>query len=135
MATVSNVRLSISRIRDQSRRRVTVKYNICFTSCEVLAGSVFNENVTLRGDDPIWDDHVLTIRSRCVKAQKDCIKRKFTRIVSTRLLDEDGDTVIFGIPIYADRDELYARVKLTPFSPSGNQADSNMVYGQFGAAA
>jgi hypothetical protein len=53
----------------------------------------------------------------------------------TLLFTHRGDTVIFGIPIFADRDELYARVILAPFSPSGSQANSNIVTGQFGAAA
>ena len=136
MATASNVQLTIEKIKNQpNRRKVSVTYRVCFTTCEVLAGSVFKETVILRGDDPIWDDHVTTIHSDCIKAQRGCVDRKFSKNVSKSTLDEDGDTVIFGIPIFADRDELYARVKLTPFSPSGNQADSNFVYGQFGAAA
>ena len=136
MAAASNVQLTIEKIpNQQNRRKVTVTYRVCFTSCEVLAGSVFKETVTLRGDDPIWDDNVTDIHSGCIKAQKGCVDRKFSKNVSKSTLDEDGDTVIFGIPIFADRDELYARVKLTPFSPTGNQADSNIVTGQFGAAS
>jgi hypothetical protein len=136
MATVSNVQLKIDRIKDQpNRRTVTVTYRVCFTSCEALAGSVFKETVSLRGDDPIWDDNVTEIHSGCIKAQKGCVDRKYSKNVSKSTLDEDGDTVIFGIPIFADRDELYGRVKLTPFSPAGSQADSNLVTGQFGAAA
>lgn len=134
MATVSNVRLSIQKGGEGSRRTVTVKYTICFTSCEVLAGSVFVEKVTLRGDDPFFDDHLFTMRNTCVQAEKGCVERSITRRVSRNTLDEDGDTVIFGIPIFADRDEIYARVKLTPFSPSGATSDSNIVFGQFGAA-
>ena len=136
MATVSNVQLTIDRIpNQQNRRRITVTYRVCFTSCEALAGSVFKETVTLRGDDPIWDTNITEIHSGCLKAQKGCVDRKFSKNVSKSTLDEDGDTVIFGIPIFADRDELYGRVKLTPFSTVGNQADSNLVTGQFGAAA
>ncbi len=136
MATTNNVQLKIERIPKQdNRRKVTVTYKVCFTSCEVLAGSVFKETVTLRGDDPIFDDHVLEIHSGCVKAQRGCVDRKFTKNVSKSSLDEDGDTVIFGFPIFADRDELYARVRITPFSPTGSTADSNLVAGQFGAAS
>ncbi len=136
MATASNVQLTIQKIKNQpNRRKVSVTYRVCFTTCEVLAGSVFKETVILRGDDEIWDNNITTIHSDCIKAQRGCVDRKFSKNVSKSILDEDGDTVIFGIPIFADRDELYARVKLTPFSPSGNQADSNVVTGQFGAAA
>lgn len=136
MATTNNVQLKIERIpRQDNRRKVTVTYKVCFTSCEVLAGSVFKETVTLRGDDPIFDDHVLDIHSGCLKAQKGCVDRKFAKNVSKSSLDEDGDTVIFGFPIFADRDELYARVRITPFSPTGSTADSNLVVGQFGAAS
>ncbi len=134
MATVSNVNLKIKKGGDGSRRKVTVTYRLCFTTCEVLAGSVFIEHVSLRGDDPIWDDHLTTLRNRCVKAERGCIDREIVRHVSRSTLDEDGDTVIFGIPVHAARDEIYARVKLTPFSPSGSNSDSNIVTGQFGAA-
>ena len=134
MATVRNVHLDIER-GDGSRRTVTVRWEVCFTHCEALAGSVFVETVTLRGDDPIWDDHLTTISNRCVKAERaGCHERRIVRQVSRSVLDEDGDTVIFGIPIHAARDEIYARVCLEPFRPSGACANSNIETGQFGAA-
>lgn len=136
MATVNNLQLTIERIPgQQNRRKVIASYWVCFTACEVLAGSVFKETVTVRGDDEFFDDHVTTLHSGCIKSEKGCVDRKFSRNVSKSTLDEDGDTVIFGVPIFADRDELYARVKLTPFSTLGSQADSNIVTGQFGAAS
>lgn len=134
MPSISNVRLDIAKRTDGSKRKVTVTYKLCFTHCEVLDGTVFIERVDLRGDDPIWDDYLTTIRNVCVKAQRDCIERKITTEVSRRTLDEDGDTVIFGIPVHADRDEIYARVSLTPFQPVSRTTDSNSVHGQFGAA-
>ena len=134
MATISNVRLSVQKGGNSSRRRVDVSYTVCYSACEVLAGSVFVEKVQLRGDDPIWDDNLVTMRNTCVKAERGCVEREVSRFVSRRTLDEDGDTVIFGIPIHADRDELYARVTLTPFSPGSSAANSNIVTGQFGAA-
>jgi len=134
MATISNVNLAIQHGGGGNRRQVTVSYRLCFSSCEVMAGSTFVETVDLRGDDPLWDDHLARIRNNCVKAEKGCIDRRITTTVSRSTLDEDGDTVILGIPIHAARDEIYARVKLTPFSPSGSTAHSNIVTGQFGAA-
>lgn len=134
MATVSNVRLSVQKGGSGNRRSVTVSYRLCFSSCEVLAGSTFVETVDLRGDDPIFDDQQARLRNTCVKAQEGCIDRRFTVRVSRSTLDEDGDTVIFGIPISAARDELYARVRLTPFTPSGDTSNSNIVTGQWGAA-
>ena len=134
MPSISNVTLAIAKGTGGAKRKVTVSYKMCFTSCEVLAGSVFIEKVLLRGDDPIWDDNLATIRNTCVKASPKCIDRKFSVDVSRRSLDEDGDTVIFGIPIFSDRDEIYARVSLTPFVPSSRTSDSNIVTGQFGAA-
>lgn len=134
MATISNLNLAVQKGGDGSRRQVSVSYRVCFSSCELLAGSTFVENVTLRGDDPIWDNHLITLRNSCVKAERGCVDRKITVSVSRSTLDEDGDTIIFGIPIIADRDELYARVKLTPFTPGSSQSDSNIVTGQFGAA-
>lgn len=134
MPSISNVRLDIAKRTEGSKRKVTVTYTMCFTHCEVMAGSVFIERVVLRGDDPIWDDNLSTIRNVCVKAQRDCIERKIAVEVSRRTLDEDGDTVILGFPIHASRDEIYARVSLTPFTPSSRTTDSNTVTGQFGAA-
>jgi hypothetical protein len=132
MATISNLNLEIQNNGRDNRRIVTVRYRICFSSCETLAGSVFVEHVDLRGDDPIWDDHLTGIHVGCVKAEKGCIDRTWTRTVSRSTLDEDGDTIIFGIPIYAARDEIYARVSLTPFKSSGSSSNSNIVTGQFG---
>jgi len=134
MATVSNVNLKIQKGGDGSRRQVTVNYRVCFTSCEALDESVFIERVRLRGDDPIWDDNLITLRNRCIKAERGCAEREIVRRVSRSTLDEDGDTIIFGIPVHADRDEIYARVELIPFTPHGSTSDSNVVTGQFGAA-
>ena len=135
MAIVSNVQLAIKKIARQNRSKVTIKYRICFTPCEVLAGSVFRESIFLRGDDLLFDDHLATIHSGCVKAEKGCVDRERTVVVSNRTLDEDGDTIILGIPVYAARDEIYARVVIVPFQPSGSSSDSNIVTGQFGPAA
>lgn len=134
MPSISNVHLDIEKGKGGDRRKVTVTYRLCFTACEILAGSVFVEKTILRGNDPIWDDNLVTLRNQCVKASKDCIDRSIVRHVSRRTLDEDGDTIIFGIPIFADQDELYAHVTLTPFVPNTRTANSNEVRGQFGAA-
>ena len=132
MATVSNVRLEIERA-DGRRRRVTVTYVICFSNCEALANTVFIEKVTLRGDDPIWDDHLITLRNACLRASQGCIERRFVVNVASSTLDEDPDTIIFGWVI-GDKDEVYARVQLTPFVPSGSSGDSNVVSADFGPA-
>jgi hypothetical protein len=135
VASVRNVRLEVEKGGEGSRRTVTVTWENCFARCEALAGSVFVETVTLRGDDLLFDDHLTTLSRRCVRADAaGCDDRSIRRRVSRSTLDEDGDTVIFGIPIHADRDELYARVSLEPYEPSGDRSDSNLVYGQFGAA-
>jgi len=138
MATVSNVVLNVQKGGDGSRRLVTVTFRICFTQCEALAGSTFRETVVLRGDDPIWDDNLITLSSSCVRATEGCVNRSVSQSVSRSTLDEDGDTIItiFGWEIakIADRDELYAHIELTPFTPSGSSADSNIVTGQWGAA-
>ncbi|MBV2358243.1 hypothetical protein KUH32_00510 [Thalassococcus sp. CAU 1522] len=132
MATVSNVRLRIEQLDDR-RSRVHVTYRICYSHCEAMAGSTFVERVTLRGDDPIWDDHLITLRNGCVRAQNGCIEREITRVVANSTLDEDPDTIIFGWVI-GNKDEVYARVRLTPFQPTGSQGDSNIVSAHFGPA-
>ena len=132
MATVSQVNL---RIEDAGRNRSTVHltYRICFSQCEAMAGSTFIERVTLRGDDPVWDDHLITLRNGCIRAQNGCINREITRTVSNSTLDEDPDTIIFGWVI-GNKDEVYGRVQLTPFEPSGSQGDSNIITANFGPA-
>ena len=135
MATVRDVKLAIKKVKgSDTKRHVTVSWENCYTSCEVLAGSVFVETVTLRGDDPIWDDHLTTLLRRCVKAERGCQESRIVRHVSRTTLDEDGDTIIFGIPVHAARDEVYARVRLEPFEPSGDSGRSSNVTGQFGPA-
>lgn len=133
MPSINNVRLEIGRADDRRQRRVTVHYQVCFSSCEALAGSVFVERVVLRGDDPIWDDNLTTLRNTCVRATQGCVDRTISTIVSASSLDEDPDTIIFGWVI-GDQDEIYARVTLTPFTPTGAERDSNTVSGHFGPA-
>jgi len=133
MATVSNINLAIGSGSSSSRREVTVRYRICFSECEAMDNTVFVEKVTLRGDDPIFDDHLTTLRNQCIRAQRGCIDREIRRQISRSTLDEDPDTIIFGVVLGA-RDEVYARVRMTPFTPSASSGDSNTVTGQFGPA-
>lgn len=138
MATVSNVVLNIQKGGGGSRRLVTVNYRLCFTQCEALAGSAFKETVILRGDDALWDENRIILSNSCVRATDGCVNRAISQSVSRSALDEDGDTIVtlFGWEIarIADQDELYVRIELTPFTPSGSSADSNIVTGQWGAA-
>jgi hypothetical protein len=112
---------------------VNVSYNVCFSSCEVAANATFREKVTLRGDDPIWDDHLLNLRDGCIKATQQCIPRSITRNIAQSTLDEDPDTIILGWVI-GNKDEIYANVTLTPFVPTGNSGNSNLVVADFGPA-
>lgn len=132
MASINNIRLEIGPENDR-RRQVTVRYQVCFSSCETLAGSTFVERVVLRGDDPIWDDNLTTLRNTCVQAVRGCVDRSITANVAESVLDEDPDTIILGWVI-GDRDEIYARVTLEPFQPSGAAGNSNTVTGHFGPA-
>ena len=103
-----------------------------------LCGSTFVADVYLRGDDPIWDDHLIRLSHGCVKAARGCPEFSLQRSVSRSTLDEDGDTIIeiFGVKLLeiADRDEVYARVELRPFQAVGDAANSNVVTGQWGSA-
>ncbi|MCX4242930.1 hypothetical protein [Paraliomyxa miuraensis] len=128
MPTITNLELSIDKGTGGQRRKVTVRYRINFNSSERLAGTVFRERVSLRGDDALSDDDLTTIYNNNVKAPVDptFIERTIVRMVSRDRIDEDSDFVL------ADRDEIYARVRLEPFSPGSVQGDSNLVYGQFG---
>ncbi|OED41144.1 hypothetical protein AB833_10320 [Chromatiales bacterium (ex Bugula neritina AB1)] len=133
MATVSRIKLKIGDEDRNNRRLVTVTYRVCFSRCEAMAGSVFREKVTLRGDDPIWDDHLITLRNTCLKSTSGCIDRKVSRRISSSTLDEDADTIILGWVI-GNKDEVYARVALTPFEPSSTRGDSNTISADFGPA-
>lgn len=133
MATVSNIKLKIGPGSSSSRRLVTVTYKICFSACEAMDKTVFVERVTLWGDDPIWDDKLVTLRAQCIRAQRGCIDREVSTDISRSTLDEDPDTIIFGWVIGA-KDEIYARVGVKPFKPSSASGNSNIVTGQFGPA-
>lgn len=123
MPTISNLKLSIKKGKLFSD--VTVTYDICFSKCELLAGSTFVQRVVLRGDDsPFADDHLITIYSGCVNAKSRCEKQKISRKVLTEHLNEDDFW-------FNRRDEVYARVLLTPFMPGSAAADSNIVYGWY----
>lgn len=132
MPTISNVTLKIDPIASNKRRRVTVTYSLRFSPREEAAGTVFEENVVLRGDDPIFDEDRALIAATFIKAAPGTINRSVNKLVSQNRLDEDGDTIIFGVPVLVLKDELYARVSLKPFAPKPAQADSNVVSGQFG---
>lgn len=136
MATISSVRFTIEKggdTRSTAKRRVRVTYTVHFNSSELLAGSVFRESVNLRADDLI-DNHIINIFTGPLKATAPSVNRSINAEVSRSRLDEDGDTIILGWVVDAAQDEIYARVELSPFVPSGASADSNIVKGQFGAA-
>ncbi|MCB4800187.1 hypothetical protein [Neotamlana laminarinivorans] len=124
MATITNLQLDIK--KGSSSSDVTVSYELCFSHCERLDETVFVETITLRGDDPISDDHLTTISNTCVKATKACIKRKFTRKVNNSVLNEDPK-----ILWVKQSDEVYARVALLPFNPSSTSSNSNIVNSYF----
>lgn len=132
MPTINNVRLTIDKADDSRLRRVTVKYQVCFSACEAHTEASFVERVVLRGADPIFDDDLLTLRNNCVRAQRGCVDRSVSAMVPTAMLDEDGDTIILGWVVDAARDEIYARVTMKPFVPGSASANSNQVTGQFG---
>lgn len=128
MAIISNLQLSITKGTPGNMREVRVTYRINFTASERLAGTVFEERVTLRGSDLGVDDHLTTLRMDTVQAAATppFVDRAITRMVSRDTLDEDRDFIL------AMRDEVYAQVRLEPFTPKDTQVDSNMVHGQFG---
>src|SRR5690606_14135205 len=121
MAVISNVNLSIVKGMGGNQRSVTVSYRITFSTMERSAGSIFTERITLRGQDPLSDDDLYELHVDSVKADPAAsyVDRSFTQDVPRSVLDEDRDFV------WADRDELYARVMLTPFMPRAAQGDSN----------
>lgn len=124
MATISNLKLSIKKGSKTSSVKVT--YDICFSYCERLADSVFVEKVTLRGDDPINDDHLLTMANNCVKATSACVSRSYSRTVNNSVLNEDPKILWIK-----QSDEIYARVTLSPFNPGSTSANSNIVSSYF----
>ena len=134
MAIISNVQLKIDTNVINKKRKVTVTYNIQFNAQEESAGFLFEEKVSLRGDDPLYDDDRGDLVTTFVKAAPGLIPRAFVRNVSQDRLDEDGDTIILGRRINAAKDELYAHVTLKPFAPKSTSANSNVVAGQFGPA-
>ncbi len=125
MATIARLKLEIK--KGSSESQVTVSYDLCFMHCERLAGSVFIENVKLMGDDWLNDDNLYTLSHHtCIKApsSKVCIPRKFTKTLKNSVLDEDDS-------FFNRKDEVYARVTITPFVPSSKKADSNIISSYF----
>jgi hypothetical protein len=136
MPTILNPTLKIDPVLLKgNRRKVTVSYGLSFNTREEAAGAVFDETVRLMGNDPIFDTVQATLSSSFVKAVPGTVNRVVTALVSQSRLDEDGDTIVFGIPILALKDELFARINLKPFVATATQNDSNGVSGQFGPAA
>jgi hypothetical protein len=141
MATVSNVTLDIQHggpgapLPGGPGRTVTVTYRVCFTRCEILAGTTFAETVRLFGQDPGVEEPLSSffqpLFRGCVAApgrneNRTCVDREMTGQVLRSRLDEDAD--LMG----QVSDEVFARVTLTPFAPTGSTGDSNVVSGQWG---
>jgi hypothetical protein len=137
MPSIANLTLKIDpALQANRRRKVTVTNTQRFTAREDLAGTVFEERVQLRGDDPIFDDdRGAPLLAGFVKATPNNVTRTVVKMVSQNVLDEDGDTIILGVPIAVLRDEIYARVTLRPFVPTSATADSAAQKGQFGPGA
>ena len=124
MATISKLNLNI--VKGKTTSSVTVTYDICFSRCELMDKTTFTETISLKGDDawPDQDDHLRTLYSNCVQASKRCIPRKIVQKVSNKVLNEDD--------WFLNRtDEVYAKVKLSPFKPRGTNSNSNIVYDRF----
>ncbi|MCP9766041.1 hypothetical protein [Lacihabitans soyangensis] len=127
MANISNVKLDISQVPGQPKqKKVTVSYQIRFNSAEELAGSVFKESVTIRGNDVGPDQHLFRLKSLFVKAQPGVLNRSFSKNVHREKLDEDDDFGFFGVKI-SFQDEVYANVCLEPFNPQGDSSNSNEI--------
>lgn len=118
MANIVNLTLGIKKGTNKST--VTVTYDACFTKCELQDNTTFIETAKLRGDDPVNDDNLTTLKTSCVSATKACVKRKITRSIPNSVLNEDWGT-----------DEVYAQVKLVPFKPRTSSARSNIISSRF----
>lgn len=122
MATITNLNLDINPGNNTST--VNVSYRINFNAAERADDSVFIERVILMGDDTNGiDDFLITLSSTRAVANTNSIERSFTRIVNNNTLNEDR-----GLN---GRDEIYARVTLTPFTPAPVTADSVIRTGNF----
>lgn len=123
MANIVNLTLDIK--KGSKTSNVTVTYDACFTQCELMDNTTFIETVRLRGDDGILaDDNLKTLKNSCVSASKRCVKRKITRSISNKVLNEDDS-------FFNRTDEVYAQVKLVPFKPKTSSASSNIISSRF----
>jgi hypothetical protein len=96
---------------------------------------MYHEKVVLRGDDLLMDEDLgPALLSQPIKAQSSTVRRRITKMVSNKDLDEDRDTIVLGFVLDHD-DELYARVTLIPFLPMPAKADSDSVKASFGIGA
>ncbi len=102
---------------------VTVEYTITFSSLDVLGNVEYRERVRLIGDDPLFDDDLITLQNVLVSPNSlPTLNRSIVTQVANSTLNED-----------IGRDEIFARVHLRDvarqFPPVSR--DSNTVTGNF----
>ena len=125
MANIANLDLDIK--KGKTVTKVIVTYDICFTRCEIASGSFFSDYADMYGSDPGSDPRLFNIgRKNCFKATKRCIKRKYTKRVSNKLLNEDKG--FLGINT---GDEVYAKACVKHYVPKGDCANSTIHHDHF----
>lgn len=124
MATIGRVSLTI-KVDGSDTSEVAVEYTIRFNALDVLGNLVHREQVRLFGDDPVFDDDLITLQNVQVRPNgQTTLERRIIRRVADSTLNEDRP--------FQD-DEIYARVDLrnldVPFPPVSR--NSNVVTGSF----
>ncbi|MBL1278282.1 MAG: hypothetical protein COB30_019580 [Ectothiorhodospiraceae bacterium] len=127
MASISSLNLKLNR-HDHNRKTatITVSYRAVLSSVERnMTGLRFREVIQLWGaDSPDGDDYLYTFPTRIFSKESDgVVNREVTVTLSDDILDEDG----FPRPT----DEVYAKVRISPYLPSGSVRNSNQIEHRF----
>ena len=130
MPRISNVELKVLSM-SSSNATLEVEVTTRFSSREIASNTVFNCEVILENEDGLGDPDVRrrTIGQTWMVASNEPVTKTVTATVDRNFLNEDF--LLFSGGPGDTTDEWYAKVKLTPFSPSAETANSNIIRREF----
>lgn len=124
MAIISQVQLAVETTPNTSALlQAQVSYQINFSKCEALGQFVFLEQVALCCTDPSGDVHLSTLYKSCVLAQVDRVNRNLEAEIDFARLQAQHQAL--GL---MEKEALYVRVTLVPYTPQATENVSNPVY-------
>lgn len=133
MPNISNPILSLQHGGAGTTRTARVNFTVSFTSLEVLAGEVFQADVSIKSDDGSSN---IVVGTTFVQASSTPTPVSVSKTLTRMNLDEDPDFHVAhngNVIIREDRDEWKAVITLSPVVFSTVTAQSPIVTGSWGA--